>query len=129
MAAVLDASAIIALVNAEDGQDMVRDALVAGATVCTVNLTEVVTILLRQGAPEIEVRRTIERLPFATADFDNDLAVAAGLMSTKTRQLGLSLGDRACLALARRGNEPALTTDRAWVQAGPLVGVTVKLIR
>jgi PIN domain nuclease of toxin-antitoxin system len=68
-------------------------------------------------------------LPIVVVDFDSDLALSAGLMFIVARPFGLSLGDRACLALARRQNVPVLTTDRAWVQAGPLIGVTVKLIR
>jgi ribonuclease VapC len=127
--AVLDASAVLAVVNCETGQDVVEAALIAGATICAVNLTEVITILLRQGAPEIEVRRMLDRLPIVVVDFDSDLALSAGLMFIVARPFGLSLGDRACLALARRQNVPVLTTDRAWVQAGPLIGVTVKLIR
>jgi ribonuclease VapC len=128
-AVVLDASAVLAVVNCEAGQEVVEAALIAGAAICTVNLAEVVTILLRQGTPQIEVRRTLDGLPIATVDFDAGLALAAGLMFAVTRPLGLSLGDRACLALARRENAPVLTTDRVWAQAGPLVGVTVKLIR
>ena len=127
--AVLDASAVLAVVNCENGQDVVEAALIAGGTICAVNLTEVITILLRQGAPEIEVRRMLDRLPIVVVDFDSDLALSAGLMFIVARPFGLSLGDRACLALARRQNVPVLTTDRAWVQAGPLIGVTVKLIR
>jgi PIN domain nuclease of toxin-antitoxin system len=127
--AVLDASALLALVKRELGQDVVEAALISGAVICTVNLTEVITTLLRDGVPEITVRQTLDRLPIPTADFDNDLAMAAGLMSSLTRKFGLSLGDRACLALAQRENLPVLTGDRAWAQAGPLVGVTVRLIR
>lgn len=129
MPAVLDASALLALVKRELGQDVVEAALISGAVICTVNLTEVITTLLRDGVPEITVRQTLDRLPIPTADFDNDLAMAAGLMSSLTRKFGLSLGDRACLALAQRENLPVLTGDRAWAQAGPLVGVTVRLIR
>jgi PIN domain nuclease of toxin-antitoxin system len=50
-------------------------------------------------------------------------------MVAQTRPLGLSLGDRACLALARRERLPALTADRIWLQAGTLIGVEVRLIR
>jgi PIN domain nuclease of toxin-antitoxin system len=50
-------------------------------------------------------------------------------MFAVTRKFGLSLGNRACLALALRQNMPMLTGDRIWAQAGPLVGVTVQLIR
>ena len=127
--AVLDASAVLAVVNCETGQDVVEAALIAGATICAVNLTEVITILLRQGAPEIEVRHTLDRLPIVVVDFDRDLALSAGLMFLVARNFGLSLGDRACLALALRQKVPVLTADRAWAQVGPLVGVAVTLIR
>lgn len=50
-------------------------------------------------------------------------------MAAVTRQFGLSLGDRCCLALALRENVPAITSDKAWLDAGPLLGVTVKAIR
>lgn len=129
MSAVLDASAVLALLNREPGQDVVASALASGAIIRTVNLTEVITILLRDGVPEASVRQTIERLPIQSVDFDGDLALAAGLMSTVTRPLGLSLGDGACLALGRRENVPVFTADRVWAQAGPLAGVTVTLIR
>jgi ribonuclease VapC len=128
-AVVLDASAVLAVVNCEAGQEVVEAALIAGAAICAVNLTEVVTILLRQGTPETEIRRTLDQLPIVTINFDADLALAAGLMFAVTRPFGLSLGGRACLALARRDSATVLTTDRVWAQAGPLVGVTVRLIR
>jgi ribonuclease VapC len=108
---------------------VVKAALVSEAVICAVNLTEVITRLLRDGVPEVSVRHVIERLPIAVVDFDSGLAMAAGLMSVATRPFGLSLGDRACLALAQSTNAPALTADRAWAQVGPLVGVIVKLIR
>jgi len=129
MAIVLDASAVLALVKRELGQDVVQAALVSEAVICTVNLSEVITRLLRDGVPEMSVRQVIDRLPIAVVDFGSDLALSAGLMSVITRPFGLSLGDRACLALAHRENASALTADRAWVQVGPLVGVNVKAIR
>jgi ribonuclease VapC len=129
VAAILDASAVLALINREPGQDVVAATLISGATICSVNLAEVITIMLRDGVPENSIQLIVDRLPMVVVDFDRDLALAAGLMSNLTRPLGLSLGDRACLALAHRRNASALTADRAWIQAGPLVGVTVTLIR
>jgi ribonuclease VapC len=129
VAIVLDASAVLALVKREPGQDVVEAALVSEAVICAVNLAEVITRLRLDGVPEMSVRQVIDRLPIAVVDFGSDLALSAGLMSVVTRPFGLSLGDRACLALAHSANAPALTADRAWAQVGPLVGVTVKLIR
>ena len=129
MAIVLDASAVLALVKREPGQDVVEAALVSEAVICAVNLAEVITGLRRDGVPDVSVRQVIDRLPIAVVDFGSDLALAAGLMSVVTRPFGLLLGDCACLALAHSTNAPALTADRVWAQVGPLVGVTVKLIR
>ena len=65
-------------------------------------------------------------LPFELVDFDEELALAAGLLRAETRQLGLSAGDRACLALAQRAGITALTADPAWTR---LESVDVALIR
>lgn len=61
------------------------------------------------------------------APFDTDLALRAALLRNSTRPYGLSLGDRACLALARREGLPVLTADRSWAKLD--VGVEVVLIR
>jgi ribonuclease VapC len=68
-------------------------------------------------------------LPITVVDLDAHPAIAAGAMVGQTKAFGLSLGDRSCLALAKREHLPALTADRIWLQAGPLVGVEVRLIR
>jgi PIN domain nuclease of toxin-antitoxin system len=60
---------------------------------------------------------------------DDELALEAALMTTHTRSAGLSLGDRLCLALARRKAVPALTADRSWAEVATPLGVTVELIR
>jgi ribonuclease VapC len=94
----------------------------------TVNLAEVVTkYVLRGFAAQGE--RLRDELPVVFVPVDDDLALQAALMVAVTKPLGLSLGDRICLALARRTGLPALTADRSWMEvAGPL-GVTVELIR
>jgi ribonuclease VapC len=61
--------------------------------------------------------------------FDPDLAYGTGLLLPKTRAAGLSLGDRACLALAVRLGAKALTTDRSWSRIAGAISVEVKLIR
>ena len=95
----------------------------------SVNLAEVMTILVRDGLPPADAERALAKLPITIHAFDAVLAREAGAMLAITRKFGLSLGDRACLAVAQRENLPVLTGDRAWADAGPLVGVTVKLIR
>lgn len=82
--------------------------------ISAVNLTEVATRLLDNGINETRVRATIEGLPVTIVPFDAIGAMNAALLRPLTRSARLSLGDRACLALAIKLNLPVLTADRAW---------------
>lgn len=129
MHCILDASAILAHLQGEPGQDAVARAIAADAGVCTANLAEVAGRLARNGVPAELVRRVVATLPVTPIDLDLDLALRAGLLEAPTRGQGLSLGDRVCLALAQREGLPALTADRAWRDIGQAIGVSVTLIR
>jgi ribonuclease VapC len=108
---VLDASAILALLRNERGSEAVG-AIIANGLVSTVNLSEVVAKLVERGAADaVDI---VESLPFEIVDFDTELALAAGLMWMRGKKVGLSLGDRACLALAERHRLPVITADRNW---------------
>lgn len=98
--AVLDASALLALALNEPGQAVVAGAVSAGAVIGTVNLSEVVAKLRENGATEAAIHLALDPLGIAIADFNLDLAYAAGFLRPTTRAVGLSFGDRACLALA-----------------------------
>ncbi len=123
---VLDASAILALLNAERGADLVLDAL-PKAVLSTVNLAEVVTRLSSHGMPENEIHEALAVLGLEIIPFDEEQAFRAGLLSNVTQSAGLSLGDRACLALATITHSTALTADKAWQSLD--IGVPIKLIR
>jgi PIN domain nuclease of toxin-antitoxin system len=123
---VLDASALLALLNAERGADQVQGHL-AHALISSVNLAEVVTRLTLLKMPEGELREAIAVLGLEIAPFDEEQAYQAGLLSILSEPLGLSLGDRACLALALTTSSTALTADRAWQDLN--IGVDIKLIR
>jgi ribonuclease VapC len=110
---VLDASAIIALLKSEPGADFVADRL-SSSIVSAVNLAEVSTKLADYGMDSCQ-------------SFDPSQAFKVGSMRAQTRLKGLSLGDRACLALAHATSRTALTADRAWVDLD--VGVAIELIR
>jgi ribonuclease VapC len=125
---VLDASALVALLRREPGWEKV-EAMLDGAVISTVNLAEVVGFLARKGATEEAIRAVLTRVAIERADFDDQLALHAGLLEPLTRAAGLSLGDRACLALADRLGLPAITTDRAWAGVAESVGVPVHVIR
>jgi ribonuclease VapC len=127
--AILDAAAVVAFLNREPGHEAMTDVLAAGAGICAANVAETIGILMRHGLTAAEAIEAVEGLPVTTFDVDPDLAKRIGALEPPTRRFGLSLGDRCCLALAARERLPALTTDQVWAQAGPLIGVEVRLIR
>ena len=124
--AVLDSSAILAILNDEPGADAV-EVVLDDALVSTVNYSEVIAKLVERGSAFAQVRYALRSMALTTVDFDIALAQRAGALRTETRSRGLSLGDRACLALAEREGVAAMTGDRAWV--GAVSGVEVRLIR
>lgn len=125
---VLDASAVLAVLLQEPGQDKVSAPLErGGACVCSVNLAEVIAKLTDHGmAPELAAQAAAA-LEMNIIPFDESLARVSGALRPLTRDEGLSLGDRCCLAVARQFKIPALTADKAW--ANLRIGVKIKLIR
>ena len=124
--AVLDASALLAFLNGEVGANEVLLAL-NGAMMSSINHSEVVARLCDAGMPDTSIRESIDALKIAIIPFDAEQSYAAGLLRRATRAAGLSLGDRACLALGRQLNLPVLTADRVW--ADLMLGVEVQLVR
>lgn len=110
---VMDASAILALIYGESGHDRVAAAL-PNSRICAVNLAEIVSSMIDEEIPLYDIERRMGRLLSKVVDLDRDLAMKAGLLREATRHKGLSLGDRACLALAMRERLPVMTADRAW---------------
>ncbi|HEX3127761.1 MAG TPA: type II toxin-antitoxin system VapC family toxin [Thermoanaerobaculia bacterium] len=123
---VLDASAILALLNAEPGGEVVEQTL-PGAIISTVNLSEIVAKLAERGMPEAVIRVALGEIGLQVIPFEEDLSYQTGMLRVSTRSAGLSFGDRACLALGRQMNLPVLTTDRNWASMD--VGVEVRVIR
>ena len=110
---VLDASAILALLNQEKGFEEVQEVL-GSAIVSSVNLAEVVTRLALIGMPVRDIKEVLGLLSLEIVPFDDKQAMLAGLMATETKPLGLSLGDRACLAVGLAYDLPVITADRNW---------------
>jgi ribonuclease VapC len=127
--AVLDASALLALLRHEPGAERVAAAVRQGAAMSTVNLAEVAAFLARSGAGKAQIEADLTALQLQFLVPDQALAFEIGYLAAGTRAAGLSLGDRACLALARRLNVAALTADRKWATVAEAVGVEVQLIR
>jgi len=114
---VLDASALLALLQAEPGGDVVQE-LLETAAISSVNWSEVVQKAL-DWQTEIEgLRQELEVLGLEVLPFTAVLAEATAHLRPLTREAGLSLGDRACLALAGALSLPAVTADRIWPDLG-----------
>lgn len=123
---VLDASAVLALLHREPGGDTVLRHL-GSAVISAVNLGEIGARLMDHRLSEDTVRSVVGAVGVEVAPFDESLAYLSSFLRAKTRSRGLSLGDRACLALAKARGLPALTADRAWTRLD--VGVDIRLIR
>jgi ribonuclease VapC len=126
--AVLDASALLALILEEPGAEQVEP-YVPGGTASAVNLGEVVAKLRDLGMAEARVDEIVAEMQLDVRGHDLSAALTAGHLRPVTRSAGLSLADRACLALARTLRLPALTADRGWLGVADAVGVRVDLIR
>ncbi len=110
---VLDASALLALLFDEPGAEIVERGLTT-SVISAVNLSEVMHKSLERGVEVESLRDDLEALGVDVLAFDGDAAAEAANMRLVTRAAGLSLGDRACLALARKLDLPAVTADRTW---------------
>jgi ribonuclease VapC len=125
-AVVLDSSAVICLLSKEVGWQRVA-ATLRDAAISSVNLAEIVTKLWERGLSAEEVRLALAEIPLDVRAFSAEEAYVTGELRVATPRFGLSLGDRACLALAAALGRPALTADRQWSNLD--VGVQVVIIR
>jgi PIN domain nuclease of toxin-antitoxin system len=123
---VLDASALLALLNDEPGAEEVEKT-VPGAIISAVNLSEVVAKLAERGMPGDIIRQALGEIQLQVRSFDERSAHLAGALRVSTRSLGLSFGDRACVALSQQLGLPVLTTDRRWADLE--IGVEIRVIR
>ena len=124
--AVLDASALLAHIRGERGSDPVAE-LAPDALMSTVNLAEVFSKLMEQKLTAEQADAIVLRYGFEAVPFDEELARRTGALRPVTKTLGLSLGDRACLALALREALPVITTDRNWTKL--TLGIEIKIVR
>lgn len=124
---ILDASALIAFAYGDKGHAIVAEIL-PYAVMSSVNVTEVVKHLLANGAPEIEINNLIDKSLEKIITFDRKQAFIAASLFDHTKQFGLSLADRACLALAQDTGFIIYTADKIWSKLN-IDGVSVKLIR
>jgi len=123
---VLDASALLAVLHQEAGADQVVP-LLDRAAMSAVNWSETVQKAASRGVATQGLRSEVEDLGVTIVPFDSRQAEEAATLWPRTASAGLSLGDRACLALAHREAVPAVTADRAWCTVS--VDVKIHVIR
>jgi ribonuclease VapC len=124
---VLDASALLAILNQERGAETLTPELLSAAAISTVNLAEVQGKLVSRGlSPDDAWEATLSPIREAVP-FTSDHARLAGDLVAQTRPIGLSLGDRACLALGLALKAPVYTADKSWKKLK--VGTRIHVIR
>ncbi len=127
MTTVFDTSAVLAVIFGEPGGEKLPALWAEGDNLMSaVNYAELVAKLNERGMSDAEVLTVLEGVPLTLVAFDEATALASGLLRTATRALGLSLGDRACIALAQARRAVVVTADKQWEK---LAGVEVRLIR
>jgi ribonuclease VapC len=124
---VLDASAILAVINGEPGADTLTPDLLTRAVASAVNLAEVQTKLVSRGWTSAQAWDDATSPVREVLPFDEEQAKITGDLVTQTGPLGLSLGDRACLALATALKLPVYTAERAWKKLK--ISVPIHVIR
>jgi len=130
MAPVLDTSALLAFLWQEPGWEIVAEALeVGGCRMSAVNVAEFVAKAQEKQTDREQIEILLDELPMTIVDHDREQAIATGVLRAATRHLGLSLGDRACLALAQREQCPVLTADRPWLEVAVPLGLDIVCIR
>jgi ribonuclease VapC len=123
---VLDASAVIAVLRSEPGADIVLGAL-SDAVITTINYSEVLKKTIERGGTGDAAASFVRGLSIAIIPFDEALAAVSADLYPQTKEFGLSLADRACLALGIQRNCKVLTSERR--MALPSLSIKVKLIR
>lgn len=124
---VLDSTALIALIGSEPGSDKIA-AVLDQSTMSAVNFTETIHKLVQRGSDPSTVERLLAQLQINITDWTEDLSYRSADFAALGRSHGLSLGDRACLTLAKFLHATAVTSDRAWREASHL-GVRIEIFR
>lgn len=127
---VLDTSALLASLHNEPGKDRVdNDLITRHCAMSSVNLAEFASKCLDVGMTHTDFDILLASLELTIIPLDATLAIATGALRTSTRHIGLSLGDRACLATAQKLNATVLTADRAWLPLATILEITIENVR
>jgi ribonuclease VapC len=124
---ILDSTALIALVSLETGSQRIVE-LLENSAVSAVNLAETANKLLEKGFSVAQVRESLAKLELKVENWSEDMAYRSAEFTRFNKSHGLSLGDRACLTLAKQLHATAVTSDRAWRRV-PSLGVPIMIFR
>jgi ribonuclease VapC len=127
---VMDASAILALMQAEKGWEVVDELIREQQCVAScVNIAEVGTRMFDKGLAPSQLERTLKETDIQPVDFDLEQSTLCAELRLSTKYAGLSLGDRACLALTKLMDGTAVTSDRTWLDIAETTQIKVLMIR
>jgi PIN domain nuclease of toxin-antitoxin system len=127
---ILDASAVLAFLQGEPGDDIVRLALQSDSCVVTAaNQAEIIAKIVDRGVDAVVFKTVIAQMGYPVIDVTAQDGECAGWMREQTRMIGLSLGDRLCLAVAKRLKAIVLTADRPWLVMAQPLGLDIRCIR
>ncbi|MBI2707374.1 MAG: type II toxin-antitoxin system VapC family toxin [Proteobacteria bacterium] len=125
--AVIDASALLAFLKGEERAIQELDDVLQRALISSVNFCEVATILGGLGMPNKTIKEVVEETVSKIVFFDSSQALIAASLRDRTKPYGLSLGDRACLALGLTYKLPVYTADKIWKKLD--IDIPIELIR
>ncbi len=125
-AIVFDSSVVIAILKQEPGCST-AESFISDALISTVNMSEVASYLVRNSVPSDTIQEVLASFPIQVVPFDESLALQTGCLYSSCKHLGLSLGDRACLALAISRKLPVLTADQVWSKLD--LGILIQVLR
>lgn len=123
---VLDASALLALINQEAGQEAVAN-VITHSVMSAVNVSESIAILQKHNVAATTAQLFIDDMLAEIIPFNKEQALGAAILHKHTSKFGLSLGDRACLNLASQLNLPVLTADKVWSKVK--IDIPIHIIR
>lgn len=125
---LLDTSALIALLKKEPGFDKIED-IIANSAISSVNFSEFVAVLTRSGIQENEINEIITDIVPEIIPFCVDTSILAGKLAILSKDYGLSLGDRACIATGEFYKMEVYTSDKVWLKLQPKLKTTITIIR
>lgn len=127
---LLDASAVLAFLQGEPGEALVKQALQTDhCLISAANQAEVIAKALDRGLDSETIQSILANLNYVVIDLTADDGAQAGWLREKTRAIGLSLGDRLCMATALRLKATVLTADRPWLAVAAELSLSIACIR